>query len=156
MDASTPSLPVWPSQHGGCANSDAPVQPSSKPHAGATLPDFIRPFFVQNPKDLDYLQNRDVFNLPDPRFQQLILDRYAEFVHPILPVIDYSTFHTVVTEEKPEPRISLLLYYAVMFAGVGAMEADLIMRQSYMSPKAVRELFYGKAQVRVCRDSLRS
>lgn len=123
----------------------------SRPKGAANLPDFIQAFCVTNPNDLDLLRQRGVFNLPEPTFQQTILDRYAEFFQPILPVVDYAAFYGVVTGTRPGPRVSLLLYYAVMFAGVGAMEADLVLRQAYMSKKAVRELFYDKAQVRVRR-----
>ncbi|KIW77769.1 hypothetical protein Z517_07602 [Fonsecaea pedrosoi CBS 271.37] len=127
--------------------------PSTPPplHQGGSgwhtaLPDFIEAFPVRTPNDLEFLRQKSVFVLPPPQLQHVIMDRFAEFVHPLLPVIDLPAFRGAILGEKPGQRVSLLLFHAVMFAGVGAVENEIILRQAYMSKTTARQTFYEKAK----------
>ncbi|KIW90287.1 uncharacterized protein Z519_08931 [Cladophialophora bantiana CBS 173.52] len=125
----------------------APSTPPPLPQSDSgALPDFIEAFPLRGPGDLEFLRQRAVFALPPQQLQRVIMDRFTEFVHPLLPILDLPTFRSVIFGEKPGQRVSLLLFHAVMFAGVGAVESDIVLRQAYMSKTTARQTFYEKAK----------
>ncbi|OAP59607.1 hypothetical protein AYL99_06905 [Fonsecaea erecta] len=128
----------------------APSTPSPLPQGApgwhTALPDFIEAFPLRSPNDLEFLRQRSVFVLPPPPLQHVIMERFAEFVHPLLPVVDLPRFREAIFGEKPGQRVSLLLFHAVMFAGVGAVESEVVLRQAYMSKTTARQTFYEKAK----------
>lgn len=115
----------------------------------STLPDFIEPFPVENPDDLEVLRRKSIFVLPPRALQRAIMDRFSYYVHPLLPILDLPAFSSAIGDGQPEQRVSLLLYHAVMFAGVGAMESDTALRLGYMSKMNMRKMFYEKAKVSI-------
>jgi len=112
------------------------------------LPRFIRPLSRElDAEDFRYLTAKGVFVLPPPELQNLILSRYAEFVHPLVPLLDLSEFLAIVAGACSK-KISLLLYHAVMCAGLAAVESEYIVQHGYVSKPAARQEFYSKAKVR--------
>ncbi|KIX97122.1 uncharacterized protein Z520_07236 [Fonsecaea multimorphosa CBS 102226] len=128
------------------APSTPPPLPQNDQGSHTALPDFIEAFPLRSPSDLEFLRQRSVFVLPPPPLQRVIMDRFTEFVHPLLPVLDLATFRGALFGEKPGQRVSLLLFHAVMFAGVGAVESEVVLRQAYMSKTTARQTFYEKAK----------
>ncbi|KIW35563.1 uncharacterized protein PV07_02253 [Cladophialophora immunda] len=128
------------------APSTPPPLPQNGPGWHTALPDFIEAFPLRSPNDLEFLRQRSVFVLPPPQLQRVIIDRFTEFVHPLLPVLDLPAFRGAIFGEKPGQRVSLLLFHAVMFAGVGAVESEIVLRQAYMSKTTARQTFYEKAK----------
>jgi hypothetical protein len=92
----------------------------------ANLPKFIRPFpMTVDPVDLEYLKKKGAFCLPEESFQKELLESYFNFVNPFMPLFDkvhiMSKFHRLDysrNDKEDDPRISLLLLQALLFAGV--------------------------------------
>ncbi|KAI9375972.1 hypothetical protein BJX61DRAFT_539288 [Aspergillus egyptiacus] len=112
------------------------------------LPGFIKPLHVQNAADLAILQQRSIFTLL-PRLQQVVLKTYEEFLHPLVPIVDLAQFRNAINGGSSEVRISLLLYHAVMFAGLSVVDGGIIQRLSHTTKLVAREMAYEKAKVLV-------
>ncbi|OAP65107.1 hypothetical protein AYL99_01079 [Fonsecaea erecta] len=111
------------------------------------LPAFIKPFpDTLQSEDWQYLCAKKCFDFPHPDFERVILQRFAEFVHPLLPVVDVPDVVAAIAGESPT-KISLLLYHTLIGAGLAATELDEIKRYGYESKAAARNSFYSKAKV---------
>lgn len=114
------------------------------------LPSFP-PFIKSLPADLDaedlrYLYKRGCFSLLPSGLEKIAIRRYAEFIHPLVPVIDLDDFVGAVFGNM-HTKISLLLYHAVMCAGLAAVEIETIQKYGYASKPAARKECYTKAKV---------
>lgn len=104
-------------------DNSLPVFPQMDPRAN--LPKFIRPFAMTvDPVDLEYLKKKGAFCLPEESFQKELLESYFNFVNPFMPLFDkvhiMSKFHGLDysrNDKEDDPRISLLLLQALLFAG---------------------------------------
>ncbi|OAL38439.1 hypothetical protein AYO20_02088 [Fonsecaea nubica] len=107
---------------------------NDKPDSNTTtvLPDFIEAFSVNHVDDVDYLRRKGVFTFPPKPLQLAILNQYADFVHPLLPVIDLAEFRSILG--------------GIMFAGVASVDPEVVIRQSYMSKLAARGAYYERAK----------
>ncbi|KAH0840706.1 hypothetical protein AYO21_00640 [Fonsecaea monophora] len=117
------------------------------------IPDFIKPLSNKvGEDDRDYLIAKGVFQLPTAEFQSIILQHYAEYVHPLLPLLDLSEVLDTVSaaggrSDNKEKQVSLLLYWSILCAGLAATERQVILNHSYGSKAEVRYSFYKKAKV---------
>jgi hypothetical protein len=117
----------------------------------STLPSFIRPL----PKtlaedDLEFLERKGAFTLPEAEIRDEILRSYVSTVHPFMPILDVRALLTAVTNNTKGDQISLLLFQAVMFAGLSALDPQLIQRIGFTSTKHARQVFF--ARVRLLHD----
>lgn len=112
------------------------------------LPAFIKPLAeIVSPEDLQYLSSKRCFSFLPLAFQKIILHRFVEFVHPLLPIFDVDELVTIISGES-QNQMSLLLYHAVMGAGLAAVETEVIQRYGFISKAAARNDSYCKAKVR--------
>ncbi|EXJ68570.1 uncharacterized protein A1O5_08364 [Cladophialophora psammophila CBS 110553] len=110
------------------------------------LPPFIKPFpDTLQAEDWQYLCAKKCFDFPPPDFEKIIFQRFAEFVHPLLPLVDVPDVLSTISGESPT-KISLLLYHTLIGAGLAAVELDEIKRYGYESKAAARNNFYSKAK----------
>lgn len=110
----------------------------------------LPPFIKQLPdtlhlEDWEYLRAKRCFDFPPPDFEKIVLQRFADFVHPLLPVVDIEEISAIVSGE-PRPRISILLYHTLIGAGLAAVELDDIVKHGYDNKAAARNSFYSKAK----------
>lgn len=103
-------------------------------------------------EDLQYLELKGVFDLPPPKLRSMIICRYAEFVDPLYPVFDLAEFLQIINGES-DKKISLLLYHAVMCAGLAAVESHHTIDAGYASKIAARSEYYTKAKVRIFQSN---
>jgi hypothetical protein len=116
-----------------------------------TLPSFIRPLpKTLTEDDLEFLERKGAFTLPDSEIRDEILRSYVSTVHPFMPILDVRAFLTAVTNNTKGDRISLLLFQAVMFAGLSALDLQLIQRMGFKTTKHARQVFF--ARVRLLHD----
>ena len=128
-----------------------------------TLPRAFAPF----PRNLDavsltYLDHRDALTLPSEAFQITVLKAYIEFVHPIMPILDLEEFLYVVKygpssfQDGPDDGlqsverewISLLLFQAVMCAGIAFISTKILSEEGYLTHKQAQTAFFSRARVR--------
>ncbi|OAL37978.1 hypothetical protein AYO20_02811 [Fonsecaea nubica] len=117
------------------------------------VPDFVKPLSNKvGEDDKDYLIAKGVFQLPTAEFQSIILQRYAEHVRPLLPLLDLSEVLDTVSaaggqRDNNEMQVSLLLYWSILCAGLAATERQVILKYGYGSKAEARYSFYKKAKV---------
>jgi hypothetical protein len=117
----------------------------------STLPSFIRPLPKTIPEDdLEFLERKGAFRVPEAEIRDEILRSYVSTVHPFMPILDVRAFLTAVTNNTTGDRISLLLFQAVMFAGLSALDPQLIQRMGFKTTKHARQVFF--ARVRLLHD----
>ena len=98
-------------------------------------------------EDWRYLAKRGCFRFPPSELEKVVLSRYAEFLHPLVPILDLDDFIGIVCG-KTQKQISLLLYHAVICAGLAAVDTETILKYGYDSKPAARKEYYTKAKVR--------
>ncbi|KAH0848605.1 hypothetical protein FOPE_02510 [Fonsecaea pedrosoi] len=134
----------------------AQTSPTASPnHAidtAETLPRSRLPRFIKflpshlDQDDLRYLQARGCFTFLSADLCKTIMRRYAEFIHPLVPVIDLEEFVAALFSDV-EKKISPLLYHAVMCAGLAAVDVQTILSHGFESKVAARKQCYTRAKV---------
>ncbi|OAL17361.1 hypothetical protein AYO22_11728 [Fonsecaea multimorphosa] len=75
-------------------------------------------------EDLQYLNAKGAFDLPNRRLQEEMVDAFFTWVHPLLPVLNRTSFLKDFRNNKP---LSLLLLFAVFTAGCKGCRNPLLM-----------------------------
>ncbi|KAL4941547.1 hypothetical protein BDV06DRAFT_194212 [Aspergillus oleicola] len=123
-------------------------QPSDYSHQHTnSFPDFIKTFEVPGAGTLEVLQQKGVFELPPTDLQQIVLDKYEDFVHPLLPVLDVVKFRRAIDGQETDDKVSLFLYHAVIFIGLSCVDNNTVSRLAHVSKQAARVASYEKAKV---------
>lgn len=145
-----------------------PAVPSSMPLANATLqiqqlldpnfgnsrtasgflPDYIRglPARLQK-EDIDYLAAKGALTIPDVSLRNELLKAYIHYVHTYMPLLDLEEFLQTIVQNDGIHRISLLLFQAVMFAGVAFIDMKHLQAAGYQTRKVARKIFFQRARL---------
>ncbi|KAJ5099094.1 hypothetical protein N7532_006095 [Penicillium argentinense] len=145
-----------------------PAVPSSMPLANATLqiqqlldpnfgspraasgflPDYIRglPARLQK-EDIDYLAAKGALSIPDVTLRNELLKAYVHYVHTYMPLLDLEEFLQTIVQNDGIHRISLLLFQAVMFAGMAFVDMKHLQAAGYQTRKAARKIFFQRARL---------
>ncbi|KFY14282.1 hypothetical protein V492_02721 [Pseudogymnoascus sp. VKM F-4246] len=112
------------------------------------LPAYIRPLpACMAPEDTMHLWIKGAITIPGVAFRNELLRSYIEFVHPYMPLLDVHDFLEIVNKGTGENgRISLLLFQAVMFAGVAFVDRSYLTAAGYPTRRSARKAFYLKAR----------
>lgn len=116
----------------------------------------ILPLFLQDTppwlsdEDLEYLDVKGVFKIPETKLCRELLTAFVEHVYPFLPVLDLDSFlHAVVRNDGVE-KTSLLLFHAVMFSAVAFVDSTHLHDAGFRSRIEARKHFFQKARVLLC------
>lgn len=125
--------------------TNATVQHRS-PADDPSLPAFIRPISTRLlAEDLEYLRKKDAFAIPDTDLCLEIFKAYLFSVHPFMPMLDVEAFTAAL--QRDDGQISLLLFQAVMFAGLHSLRSDVVHRLGLQSPKHAREILFNRVRL---------
>ena len=125
------------------------------PHQGSNPPTVDIPDYVTTlPERLDaadaqYIGAKGALCLPTARFRTELLKSYILWVHPQVPILDLKSFLGAIADNNGINAISLLLFHAVMFAGVAFVDISYIHQEGYTSRKAARDSLFQRAKVRM-------
>ncbi|KIW65961.1 hypothetical protein PV04_08174 [Phialophora macrospora] len=123
-------------------------QPHQSPDGMASLPAFISPLSTRLPsEDMDFLALKGAFTVPEAEVRAAILRGYIFSVHPFMPLLDLKPFVEAVLSERGDNPISLLLFQAVMFAGLSSLEPQFVLRLGFDSAKQARAVFYTRVKL---------
>lgn len=113
------------------------------------LPAFIPVFPAKiSAQDIRFLREKGAITLPNPTLQTALLQAYAEYVHPYMPLLDMQEFLAIVNaRDGSRGQVSLFLYQAVMFAATAFVDMKHLRDAGYTSRKAARKAFFQKARV---------
>ncbi|KAF2100383.1 hypothetical protein NA57DRAFT_73994 [Rhizodiscina lignyota] len=137
------------------ANVVPPPLASPSPHhqspaAGSAtpLPAFIAPLPAHMPsEDLDFLRRKGAFAMPEPALRAEILRCYIFSVHPFTPILDLPVFVQAAVNGQEDSRISLLLFQAVMFAGIASLDRHFVQLLGFDRTKPAREVFFDRVRL---------
>ena len=93
------------------------------------LPSFIGPFPPRiPPEDLEFLARKGALSTPEPELHLEILHGYLISIHPFMPMLDFKSFANAILSHQQDFKLSLLLFQAVMFAGLNSLSLPTIHR----------------------------
>ncbi|KAF5017654.1 hypothetical protein F66182_10404 [Fusarium sp. NRRL 66182] len=128
--------------------SPAEVSPGSSGQNRQGLPLYVRPLPSHlTPIDIEYLASKGALKIPDEKLQCELFRLYYQFVHPFMPILDLSTFLLSVTRRDASSRVSLLLFQAVMFAGVAYLDTENCVVRGYESRRSMRKDFFERVRL---------
>ncbi|KAF4765681.1 hypothetical protein HAV15_003835 [Penicillium sp. str.  len=136
------------------ANVTSQIQQLLDPNFGNTrpasgfLPDYIRglPARLQK-EDIDYLAVKGALTIPDVALRNELLKSYIHYVHTYMPLLDLEEFLQNIVQNDGIHRISLLLFQAVMFAGVAFIDMKHLQAAGYQTRKVARKVFFQRARL---------
>jgi hypothetical protein len=99
-------------------------------------------------EDIVLLTNRGVFELPHLELQNELLQKYAEYVHPLLPLLDLHELLKAVYSGDDHVKISLMLLYAILSAAASFADLHVLIAAGFPDRKTARKAFFQKAKVR--------
>lgn len=140
-----------PEAYDGILTPGIATDPSEQPHTtldNTPLPSFIAPLSARVPsEDIDILARKRAFVVPEPDLQFEILRGYLFSVQPFLPVLDAREFISAMLSNGEKGKISLLLFQAVMFAGLHSLQPSIIQRLGFETTKQAREAFFNRVRI---------
>lgn len=124
------------------------LEPQTSRPPKPPLPPFIMPLSnLVLSEDLAFLAQKGALTVPEPDLQMEILRGYLFSVHPNQPMLDFKQFVSAILNNSEENQISLLLFQAVMFAGLHGLPLHVIHRLGFESTKQAREVFFNRARL---------
>lgn len=126
----------------------APYTPPSVPDSDP-VPDFFRPTPPRiDPEAASFLQSKGALAIPEPELRNALLQSYAEFVDPSMPILELGSFLTTVQQaDGALGKVSLLVFQAVMYAGSSFVDLACLRRAGFSSRQQARRCLYQKARV---------
>ncbi|EXJ79243.1 hypothetical protein A1O3_08744 [Capronia epimyces CBS 606.96] len=130
----------------GSVATNLPPQPPPPPPV--TFPSYIQPPQPDiRPDDVEFLNRRGALTLPQPELQDQLLRCFVLFVYPSMPTVDLEDFLGAIDGRDGAPKISLVVFQAVMFAGTAYVDLDLLRQAGYQNRRAARSDFYQKVKL---------
>ncbi|KAK4551372.1 hypothetical protein LTR86_011213 [Recurvomyces mirabilis] len=115
--------------------------------AGIELPAFIMPFCNRiSSHDLSFLERKGATRIPEPELRDEILRSYLFSVHPFMPMLDTRSFLPAIMDSESHGQVSLLLFQAVMFAGLHSLPLHVVNRLGFQSTKQARQVFFERVR----------
>ncbi|KAJ5286876.1 hypothetical protein N7478_002562 [Penicillium angulare] len=112
------------------------------------LPDYIRGLPARFQKeDIDYLGAKGALTIPDVTLRNELLKAYIHYVHSYMPLLDLEEFLQTIVQNDGIHRISLLLFQAVMFAGMAFVDMKHLQAAGYQTRKIARKIFFQRARL---------
>ncbi|EGU88517.1 hypothetical protein FOXB_00964 [Fusarium oxysporum f. sp. conglutinans Fo5176] len=101
---------------------------------------------------VEYLRASHALDIPSPSYLNESIKAYFAYVHPLLPVVDKSSFlrefEAWDQEHEPLPEaISLFLLQAMVFAASTFVPTEALRNAGYSSRKEARQLLFRKARL---------
>jgi hypothetical protein len=114
------------------------------PPARLKLPSYIAlPEKSISPEDWDHLKRRGVFDIPDAPLRDLLLQAYAKWVHPFMPMLDLEGILASVFSNGSTQTVSLLVFQSMLFAATKFLATDL----GHGNRKSSQKAFYDRAKL---------
>ena len=112
------------------------------------LPAYIKPLPLRfGHDDITYLQNKGALAIPDQELRNELLRSYADYMHPFMPLLDFHKFVRIVDQNDGLQPVSLLLFQAVMFAGIATVEMRFLKAAGYSTRREARRAFFDKTRL---------
>ncbi|KAK3071754.1 hypothetical protein LTR53_008082 [Teratosphaeriaceae sp. CCFEE 6253] len=121
------------------------LSPGSSSHS---LPVYIKPLPSRFGRDdMLYLEKKGALTVPAVPLRDELLKCYARFVHPYMPLLNLHDLIRTVDRSDGSDAVSLLLFQAVMFAGVATVDMRYLKAAGYDSRRDARRDFFQKTRI---------
>ncbi|KAK3696544.1 hypothetical protein LTR37_017886 [Vermiconidia calcicola] len=113
-----------------------------------SLPAYIKPVpsrFGQ--EEIMFLEKKGALTIPPITLRDALLREYAEFVHPYMPLLNFQEIVEIVDRNDCSQSVSLLLFQAMMFAGVATVDMRYLKSAGYASRRDARREFFQKTRL---------
>ncbi|KAI6716461.1 hypothetical protein JHW43_001062 [Diplocarpon mali] len=112
------------------------------------LPGFLKPLPVRMASvDIEHLYAKGALSVPAAMVRNALLQAYCEWVHPYMPTLELHRVLSVINDETGRSgQLSLLLFQAMMFAGAGFVDKNVLAVAGYPNRKAARKAYFQKAR----------
>jgi len=113
------------------------------------LPSYVKPLPSNiGPDEMAYLNTKGALSVPDIAVVQQIILSYAEWHHPLMPILEISSMLQAITaDSQTNSSISLLLLQAVLYTGSAHVDIKWLHQAGHSSRRAARSAYYHKARV---------
>ncbi|KAF2484401.1 fungal-specific transcription factor domain-containing protein [Neohortaea acidophila] len=112
-----------------------------------SLPAYIKPIPTRVGHDeIVFLEKKGALEIPPAPLRDALLQSFAEFVHPFMPLLNIHELVESIDLNDGSQTISLLLFQAVMFAGVATVDAGALRAAGYTNRRVARRAFFQKAR----------
>ncbi|EXJ87210.1 hypothetical protein A1O3_04169 [Capronia epimyces CBS 606.96] len=136
-------LPLSPPSQSSPTTTFGQRRVSLSQDVALSLPRFIRKIPTRlAAEDVEYLQRKGAFVIPDTALRNELLRCYVQFVHPYMPVLDLQDFLSAIEQNEPANAVSLMLFQAVMFAATPYVAARTLAAHGYSNRRMARRSFY--------------
>ncbi|GAB7361017.1 hypothetical protein MBLNU230_g1060t1 [Neophaeotheca triangularis] len=138
------------SQRGSVIPETAPIlnNAMSPMSTAPVLPAFIRPLPTKfGADDMSYLERKGALTVPAQPLRDQLLGCYAEFVHPFMPLLNLHDIVAIIDSNGADNQISLLLFQAIMFAGIATVDVKYLKAVGYNGRRDARRDFFQKARL---------
>ncbi|KAJ9618367.1 hypothetical protein H2204_013041 [Knufia peltigerae] len=117
------------------------------------LPSFIRPIPpLADAATIEFCKKKTAFDIPDGRIVKALLQSYFDFVNPFLPLFNKEEVYRMLEhgsgtsqEAQPTPQLSLLVFQALLFAGSGFVDTEVINAMGFDHRDQARRVLYTRA-----------
>ncbi|KAK5134943.1 hypothetical protein LTR08_005894 [Meristemomyces frigidus] len=113
-----------------------------------SLPLYIKPLPSRlTSDDVSYLEKKGALAIPAAPLRDELLRCYAEFVHPYMPLLNLHELVGIIDRNDGAQTASLLLFQAIMFAGVATADMRYLKAAGYDTRRDARRDFFAKARL---------
>lgn len=122
--------------------------PYIRPEHSHLLPSYVQDLpATVSPENIEYLTQKGIFSLPYSKLCSELLVTFVHNVQPYVPLLDIEELQQIIEGDTTNTRVSLLLYYAILFSSAAFIDIEHIYMAGYSSRKQARKEFYDKAKV---------
>lgn len=113
-----------------------------------SLPAYIKPVPSRLGQDeITFLDKKGALTIPPTPLRDALLKEYAEFVNPYMPLLNFHELVATIDRNDGSQAISLLLFQAMMFAGVATVDMRFLKAAGYTTRRDARREFFQKTRV---------
>ncbi|OJJ48121.1 hypothetical protein ASPZODRAFT_92402 [Penicilliopsis zonata CBS 506.65] len=111
-------------------------------------PRFFKPLPSRIPsEDREFLRFRGALTTPESGLRDELLRCYIRWVHGSLPILDLHRFLSIIAQNDPHGKISLLLFQTVMFVGTAFVDIKHLQTAGFATRKLVQDEFYRRVKL---------
>lgn len=114
---------------------------------GHSLPGYIKPLPARLGLDeIMFLERKGALTIPPVPLRNALLESFAEFVYPYMPLLNLHDLIEQIDHNGSSQMVSLLLFQAIMFAGVATVDMRYLSAAGYTTRRDARRKFFQKTR----------
>lgn len=111
------------------------------------LPLYIKPLPSRLGQDeIMFLERKGALTIPPVALRDALLKEYADFVNPYFPLLNFREIVHIIDCNDGSQTISLLVFQAIMFAGVATVDMRHLKAAGYATRRDARREFFQKTR----------